>query len=282
MLFKELERIVREENAKGSSNPYIRSALKEYLQVYVLYFIYTSAAYSKNLIFTGGTCLRHFYGLDRLSEDVDFDFVEDVGPDELRKGLETFFVSRYKYERLGAAVKQKGQQILLKFPVLKELGLTTGNESDLLYVKIDLSPTPSHTHSVIVTSGSLYGFNYAARHYDLPDLMAGKLHAILTRRHLKGKENRVTVKGRDFYDLLWFMKKGVKPSIARLSEMLGKEIAPGELGNMLDARVHVFIQRHLADFKVDMGPLISNKDFIPMYVDNYLAEYERLRPELCG
>ena len=78
MIYKELENILKEEKLKGTPNGYIRNLLKEYLQIYVLYFIYTSSDYNKNLIFTGGTCLRHFFGLERLSEDIDFDYINDI------------------------------------------------------------------------------------------------------------------------------------------------------------------------------------------------------------
>ncbi|MBU4396915.1 hypothetical protein KKC08_02015, partial [Patescibacteria group bacterium] len=63
MIIKELEKIVQEEKAKGSLGLYIRNLLKEYLQIYILYYVYISREYQKNLIFTGGTCLRHFYNL---------------------------------------------------------------------------------------------------------------------------------------------------------------------------------------------------------------------------
>src|SRR3989338_9068763 len=244
-----LQKIVNEKRAQGLPASYIRNVLKEYLQVYVLFFIYTSKKYSKNLVFTGGTCLRHFYGLDRLSEDIDFDFFEIFDPETLRHDVDFFFVSKYKYQKISIALKQKGQQLLLKFPVLKQLGLASGNESDLLYVKVDLAPCPSKTHSIVITSKSQFGFNYAARHYDLPDLMAGKLHAILTRRYLKGSENRETIKGRDFYDLLWFIKKGVRPALQRLSEMLGRSMTLEALAIEVDDRVRVFVQKHTHDFK---------------------------------
>ena len=277
-----LQKIVNEKRAQGLPASYIRNVLKEYLQVYVLFFIYTSKKYSKNLVFTGGTCLRHFYGLDRLSEDIDFDFFEIFDPETLRHDVDFFFVSKYKYQKISIALKQKGQQLLLKFPVLKQLGLASGNESDLLYVKVDLAPSPSKTHSIVITSKSQFGFNYAARHYDLPDLMAGKLHAILTRRYLKGSENRETIKGRDFYDLLWFIKKGVRPALQRLSEMLGRSMTLEALAIEVDDRVRVFVQKHTHDFKMDLTPLIQNTEFIPMYLDNYLKEYRRFKQQSFG
>ena len=66
------------DNYKQCTNGlFVRSALKEVLQDYVLNFVYNNKTY-KDLIFTGGTCLRKVYGLPRLSEDLDFDYLETL------------------------------------------------------------------------------------------------------------------------------------------------------------------------------------------------------------
>lgn len=278
MIEMELEKIVREEKAKGASREYIQNLLKEYLQVYLLYFVYTSPDY-KNLIFTGGSCLRHFYGLARLSVDLDFDAETKPDARKMLAQINQFFHRRYKYEQLQGAVKQKESQILLKFPVLKKLGLAEAHESDFLHVKIDLAENRSFSLDPIKTSKSLFGFNFVARHYDLPDLMAGKLHAVLTRRTLKGRENRQSIKGRDYFDLLWFVKKGVRPNLRRLQELLAEPLTLAEAGKRCDEKVAKFVGKHRADFQSDVLPLVMNPDMIEDYVDNYQAEYLRCKQE---
>lgn len=274
MVIKELEEIVKNEREKGMRDDYIRNALKEYLQVYVLSFVYTSAVYSKKLIFTGGTCLRHFYNLERLSEDIDFDYLTDLDAKMLADEIYDYFYKKYKYPDVKISLKQKEQQILVKFPVLKVLGLEYSGGSDLLYVKMDLSPAPSKNFNTILSSQSKYGFNYVARHYDLPDLMAGKIHAVLTRRFLKGENNKMSVKGRDYFDLLWFIKQKVKPNIGRLSDMLGEEVLVEDVRSRLTEKVKD-LDRRLADFRTDIEPLVRNKEAIALYVDNYQQEYFR-------
>ena len=118
MIYKELEKIIIEEKTKGSLDSYTLNLLKEYLQVYVLYYIYTNSKYNKNLIFTGGTCLRHFYNLPRLSEDLDFDFQESFNSQILLYDLEEYFKKQYKFNEIKLAVTQRGKQIVLKFQVL--------------------------------------------------------------------------------------------------------------------------------------------------------------------
>lgn len=275
MIFRELKRILDEEQARGSLDSYIRNTLKEYLQVYVLYFVYTHSSYRQSLIFTGGTCLRHFYGLARLSEDLDFDCISECEAAKILTDIKSFFATRYKYADIIGAARQGGKQVLLKFPVLKKLGMASANDSDLLYVKIDLSPVPSKNYDVLTTSKSSFGMNYIARHYDLPSLMSGKLHAILTRRYLKGTQE--SVKGRDYFDLLWFVKEGVRPNLLRLSDMLGRTVALADVGREVDAKVATFIQRHRGDFESDMTPLVREPDIIKFYVENYEEEYLRFR-----
>lgn len=279
MIYKELEKIVLEERMKGSLNNYIRNLLREYLQVYILYFIYISLEYNKNLIFTGGTCLRHFFGLERLSEDLDFDYLKKVDSNKLLNSLKNFFKVRYMYKEINASIKQQGRQILLKFPVLHKLGLAKQHESNLLYVKIDLSENISKHYSVQTTSKSKYGFNFVAKHYDLSTLMSGKIHAILTRRYLKGKNDRLTIKGRDYFDLLWFVKNSVKPNIERLSDILNKKVTMNYIESQINRRINRLIVKYKADFRSDLIPLINNPEIIKYYVDNYYNEYSRYKSQ---
>lgn len=280
MINKELKKILDDEKAKGSSDIYVRNILKEFLQVYVLYYIYTQKKYNKNLIFKGGTCLRHFFDLPRLSEDLDFDYLEEFDPDDLMEDIRKYFEQNLQYKQIKLAIKQRGEQIILKFPVLHSLGLASGQESDLLYVKLDLSKNPSNYFDLQITSKSIYGFNFVARHYDLSSLMSGKIHAIITRNRFTGEDNIKTIKGRDYFDLLWFIKKSVKPNISRLSEMLGGNMNMDEVKKQLDLKVKALVTKYKNDFKSDLIPLISETDFISIYVDNYHEEYLRFKSQV--
>lgn len=279
MTVKELETLVQAQRHQGRHDAYIRNALKEYLQVYVLSFIYTSPRYKQSLLFTGGTCLRHFYGLERLSEDIDFDYIGSFSPQDFRAALMEFFTSKQQYPRLRATLKQQGNQIRLKFPILKHLGLARERESDLLYVKIDISPLPSTHYAVQTTSKSSFGLNYAAKHYDLPSLMAGKLHAILTRRYQKGATNAHAVKGRDYFDLLWFVKAGVTPNLHRLTDMLAEAVDLKTVEQRIDTKVATFVKTQRGAYLADMAPLIQNPDILETYINNYQEEYLRYKAQ---
>jgi len=274
VILKELEKIVKDERESGMRDDYVRNVLKEYLQVYVLSFVYTNSSYNKDLIFTGGTCLRHLYELERLSEDVDFDYVKDLDSKKLADDLNDYFSKKYKYSGAVISLKQKGGQILIKFPVLDKLNLQYAGGSNFLYVKMDVSPLPSKNYNAILSSQSKYGFNYVARHYDLPDLLAGKIHAVLRRTVLRDRDDRESVKGRDYFDLLWFVKKNVKPNFLRLSDMLGEKVSSEEVISMLIEKVES-VGKYISDFESDMLPLVKNDKAVEFYVANYQEEFIR-------
>jgi len=275
MIYKELEKIVLESKRAGQSQLYIRNLLKEYLQIYILNYIYTTPKYSKNLIFTGGTCLRHFFDLPRLSEDLDFDFNKDLNSEKLFENIDKYFKSKYMYKEITGSIKQKGKQLLFKFPVLRKLDLATNNESNMLYLKIDLQKNPSKIYDTQISSKSIEGFNFVALHYDLSTLMTGKIHAVLTRERLVGKNDRETIKGRDYYDLLWYLKQEIKPNMRRLCDILDEKITGKELKTKLDSKIEILEEKYKNDFESDLLPLIRNREIVPVYVDNYVQEYRR-------
>jgi len=63
MILSYIKKIIEEQKSIGASPLYIRSMIKEYLQIIILDYVYTTNEFKSNLIFTGGTCLRHLYGI---------------------------------------------------------------------------------------------------------------------------------------------------------------------------------------------------------------------------
>ncbi len=275
MINEYIKKIVKEEKAKGSDGLYIRSKIKEYLQILLLEYIYSSSENKSKFVFTGGTCLRHVYGLERLSEDLDFDLLEEVDVEKISRDIEKYFTSKLHYKDLKISIKQKGRQILLKFPCLQEIGLASKSESDLLYIKMDMEKIKEESFKTEKTSKNIFGSNFVILHYDLPSLFAGKLTAILTRNLFEGKENREIIKGRDFYDLLWYLKKDVGVNLPFLQERLKRKITIEELREEVKKKVFLATTKFKNDFKNDFYPFLKNPDFIEDYVENYSNEFER-------
>jgi len=198
-----------------------RNILKDYFQIAVLDYLYANPVYAK-LVFYGGSSLAHCYGLPRLSEDLDFvQFGDAIDLANLEVDLKSFFK-----EKLGIEAQTSIQKfrILLKLPVLAELGLSNNSsESNILMLKIEifrdtglLIGAPTEIIPIFK-----HGKSILVRSFDLPTLMATKIRAVLHRKWTKtDKEGNVlaSVKGRDYFDLMWYLEKGVKPNLAILSE----------------------------------------------------------------
>jgi len=281
MIINELKEIIREQTQKGFSDAYIRNALKEYLQVYVLNYLYTTDQYKQSLIFTGGTCLRHCFNLNRLSEDIDFDQAFPIDIQQLANDLLSYFSKKYLYSNLKVSIKQRGRQLLLKFPVLRALKLVTQSESDLLYVKLDISLSESKNFQTKTTLKNIYGFNYVMRHYSLSDLMSGKIAAVLTRQRFWGESNQATIKGRDYFDLLWFLDKQIIPNLQRINDLIKENLSSKELVDRLNEKVDLATSKFKLDFKRDLLPFValsetSISDYLESYQSNYLDKVKYL------
>jgi predicted nucleotidyltransferase component of viral defense system len=274
MIVDELKNIVANVRPQNRTSVYTRSLLKEYLQTYILNFIYLNPTYDRNFIFTGGTCLRRCFGLNRLSEDLDFDLETPVDSKILKKGLDDYFRLTYLYRDLDISLLQQGKQILLKFPVLKELNLASGSESDLLYVKIDLSPVTSKIYQKYTTLNNTNNFNYIVTHYDLPSLMANKIVAILSRNRFQGKDNLEIIKGRDYFDLLWFLEKKVKPNVPRINDLLKKKLSQLEIVSLLDDKVKKAVTTYKQELQRDLIPFIDNPELLEGYTEGYKYNYD--------
>jgi len=281
MIIEELKSLINISSVQNKSNLYIRSLLKEFLQVYVLNYIYLNPNYNKNFLFTGGTCLRHCFGLNRLSEDLDFDLKNEIDANNLKSSIEAYFKTEFMYDGLQVSILQKGRQLLLKFPVLKELKLATESESDLLYIKLDMSLMASKIYNQNSTLKSINNFNYLVTHYDLPTLFASKIVTILTRQRFLGKENINVVKGRDYFDLLWFLDKKVIPNLDRINDLLESSYTTTDIVGLVDEKVQIATTISRQYFKQDLLPFIDNPLILDGYIENFAKNYNQNKSYLC-
>ena len=190
--------------------------LREYLQSYFLNIIYKNKFY-QNLVFTGGTALRFIYKIRRFSEDVDFSLSVKAKNynfiDMIKNILQEFKLAGYdleiKYDDSRAV-----HSALLKFSgVLFETGLSP-LKSQKIAIKIEIDSNPPQGG---VETSSVYNSNFMfyMLHYDLTSLFAGKVHALLCREY---------VKGRDWYDFLWYLTKfeGLVPNFTMLNNAMAQ------------------------------------------------------------
>jgi len=280
-LILELKKIVDESKDDNLPNDLIRNRLKEYLHYFVLDFIYNSKF--KDLIFYGGSCLRILYDLPRMSEDLDFETDKDLDFKELVSALKKYFAENLNLKEKISVSKDTGiNRIFLILPIMKELGLSV-HGSETLRIKIEIRPVGADylkNIKPIFTPKFKYGKSFIIKHYDLPTLFASKLAAILSRP-IKGfavgkVEEKINFKGRDFFDLSWYMEAGILPN----EEMLRVNGLKESIGEVFD-RISVFISgaELKAGLKKDLEPLFISKSFVDNFVNNFRSRFQNLKDE---
>jgi len=202
------------EEYKPRNQQEAEAALREIMHEVALAGLQRTGFFEK-AAFYGGTALRIFYGLDRFSEDLDFSLLE-ISPEF---SLEPHFKGiMAEFEAIGmqVSIKEKNKAaasnidsaFLKSETVWKELVLEgvipqTGIQNPpAIKIKLEVDREPPlgfDTEEKLL----LKPFSFYVKCFTLPDLFAGKIHALLFR---KWKQR---VKGRDWYDLEWYIKKGV-------------------------------------------------------------------------
>lgn len=190
------------------------SALREIMQEVALAGLQRSGFFEK-AAFYGGTALRIFYGLDRFSEDLDFSLLSS----DPEFSLEPYFkglVEEFAHVGLQVSIKEKKKtkgtsidsaflkpetvwrELILEGMVLEAgLGAMVG-----LKIKLEVDRQPPlrfETEEKLL----LKPYSFYVKCFTKSNLFAGKMHALLFRKW----QNRV--KGRDWYDLEWYIRKGV-------------------------------------------------------------------------
>ena len=197
--------------------------LREIMKEIALAGLYRGGFF-KHAAFYGGTALRIFHGLDRFSEDLDFSLLEK-NPDF---AFETCFESVIReFESLGIRVslqRQSKSAVTRIDSAFLKSDTTWGElvfEDTIPQIQLSLKPnikikleidtdppTGFQTENRLLTKP----FSFHVNCFTLPDLFARKLHALLYR---KWKDR---VKGRDWYDLEWYIRNGIEVSSAHFCE----------------------------------------------------------------
>lgn len=231
--------------------------------------------------FYGGTCLRMFYGLPRFSEDMDFSLTQKRDDihlenyfDAIREefNLAGFDISITKKEKKAfgkvesAFLKENTEAYDIKFQTKKTVK-----------VKIELDTDPPllfNTEQKLL----MQPYSFMVRCFTLPDLYAGKMHALVYRAWQR------RVKGRDWFDFEWYVRNGVPLSFWHLQERIrefnGTIVSPEEFMDQLRKKI---VETDIENVKQDVIPYIvpnqqrdldiwSNEYFL-MLVDKIVIGY---------
>ena len=200
-------------------------ALRELIQHLVLLGLWR-AGFFEHAAFYGGTALRILHGLPRFSEDVDFSLLgrrPEFSLSSYLSGLRTelagfgFEVDVVSSGRLdspieSAFVKANTRLHLLQVKPGSALASTVP-ANQLLKIKLEVDTVPPGEFDTDVRP-VLEPIPFSVRTLSLPDLFAGKMHCVLFRRW------KSRVKGRDWYDLIWFLRKRVPLHLGHLEQRM--------------------------------------------------------------
>ena len=271
-------------------------ALREILQEIVLLGLYRAGFFNR-AVFYGGTALRILYGLDRFSEDLDFSLLEadeafDLGVYEksIVETLQSFgFEVNIQLKNQEGVIKSaflkgntaqhllnikapddviakygQGRLVKIKFEVDTQPPLEFQSEK-----KMQLLPAPFMIHSMTI-----------------PSLFAGKTHAILCRNWSSRP------KGRDWYDLVWYIANGYKVDLVHLSARLKQscdwqskegvrieeEIREAYVLELLKKRIESL---DIQSAKRDIEPFITDREVLDIWSrEFFLLLIEQLEFEL--
>ncbi len=226
--------------------------------------------------FYGGTCLRLLHNMRRFSEDMDFSLLE---PNRNFRFEDYFPAVVEEFKLAGKDVeikmKHKGQPSAIESAFLKEtsdvfdIGFTTEKRLKVK-IEVDIDPPPKFsTEMKTVTSPRTFW----ARSYTLPDLFAGKVSAALFRKW------KLRIKGRDWYDVAWYITKRVPLDLTHLVER-AKESAPKADVSTPEKVIAAFDARIDAiDFdnaRADVEPYVMDKSELDIWSAEFFRQMVRM------
>lgn len=247
------------------------SAQREVMQKIALAGL-NRGGFFEHAAFYGGTCLRIFHGLNRFSEDMDFSLIEKDSNihienyfqpivDEFRSiGMPVEIVKKDKkaFGRVESAfLKEDTEAYDIKFQTRK-----------MLKVKIELDTNPPLQFSTEQRL-LMQPYSFSVRIFTLPDLYAGKMHALVYRAWQR------RIKGRDWYDFEWYVRNGLALDFnhlqARIKEFSGEDVNRDQFMQKLRNKLAT---SNIDNVKQDVLPYISHEQRreLDFWSNNYFLQ----------
>jgi predicted nucleotidyltransferase component of viral defense system len=259
------------------------NALREILQELALLGLWRSKFFER-AAFYGGTALRVLYGLDRYSEDLDFSLLTpdtsftlgSFGEALLREirsfGFEVDFQASEKATptRIESAfVKANTYRQLLIIDTSDELlrGLHPGK---MLKVKLEVDTDPAGGFE-IESRYLLQPIPFGLRVYRLPDLFAGKLHAVLCRKW------KSRIKGRDWYDLVWYTARHPRVNLRHLETRMRQsgdysDEEPLTRTRLLDLLRQRVGHLDVAEIREEVAPFVHDRRSLEVWSQDFFLQ----------
>lgn len=248
------------------------NAVHEVMQQVALGGLYNGGFFNK-AAFYGGTCLRIFHGLDRFSEDMDFSL---LAPDPGFRLDPYFEAITTEFAALGRSIdittKEKTAQSTIQSAFLKsdtaQYDIHLGRDRKIK-IKIEVDTTPPLGFST-EQKLLLQPFSFYTNCFTLPDLFAGKMHALIYRSW----KNRV--KGRDWYDFEWYVRKNVAMDFRHFCER-AYQFGSEEPGTLTPDRFRAILKDKIKEtdirqVKDDVMPFIKEQNKLNIWSTEYFLQ----------
>lgn len=246
-----------------------RNATFEVMQQIILAGLQQGGFFDK-AAFYGGTCLRIFHGLQRFSEDMDFSLVRK---DE-KFNIEDYFEPIIKvFESIGRNVvitkKDKRTFGRVESAFLKDntqLYDVAFQTEKSIKIKIEVDTNPPlmfDTEQKLL----MKPYSFMTRCFTLPDLYAGKMHALVFRNW------KTRLKGRDWYDFEWYVRNDVPLDFLHLQERIrefsGEEMSREKFMQLLNERLATADMKSVLE---DVTRFVSNPNELKIWSNDYFLE----------
>ena len=246
-----------------------RNAIFEVNQQVILAGLYNGGFFDV-AAFYGGTCLRIFHGLQRFSEDMDFSLLAPDDKFDFTKYFQSI-IDEFAIVGREVEIKKKDKKGFGKVEsaFLKDnmdvydVSFQT-DKSIKIKIEVDTQPPLNfRTEQKLL----LQPHSFMTRCFTLPDLFAGKMHALVYR----GWKNRV--KGRDWYDFEWYVRHNVPLDFAHLAERvrqfnneeIGREAFMAQLKDRLASA-------NINQVKSDVLPFVRNPKELDIWSNDYFVK----------
>ena len=251
---------------QGTATPNIEQEVMQQIALAGLH----RGGFFRHAAFYGGTCLRIFHRLPRFSEDMDFSLTEkrdDIHIEQFFPALiDEFSLSGHQVEIVkkdkktfgrveSAFLKENTEAYDIKFQTRKTIK-----------IKIELDTNPPlkfETEQRLL----LRPYSFMTRCFTLPDLYAGKMHALVFRTW------KHRIKGRDWYDFEWYVRHQVPLNFSHLQERIrefnNEEISRETFMQLLRERLTT---TNIDAVKQDVISYIANPQALDIWSNDYFLQ----------
>ena len=226
--------------------------------------------------FYGGTCLRIFHNLPRFSEDMDFSLTEknpNIHLENYFQAIQNVFA--FTGKEVVITKKEKLNFGRVESAFLKEDTSTYDiafRTEKTIKVKIELDTNPPlgfNTEQKLL----MKPYSLMVRCFTLPDLFAGKMHALVYRNW------KTRIKGRDWYDFEWYIRFNIPLNFTHLQERIrefsGHEVSKEEFMQLLRERLST---ADINQVKEDVLPFVDRPSDLDIWSNDYFLQIaDRIR-----